>query len=253
MSIIDNYKKVKNFTNLGNNLNLVVFYIYRPLGFFFSALILNTQIKPNQVTVFKYFIALISLSILLASDLNDVNFLIGFLLYFFCDILDYVDGSLARAKKLTSKFGRIIDTVSDHFFSTIFLFLITLKIESKLHLYFLVVFLAISWSQVYINTLIKFYKKKIIPKTDPKSLEAKKKIDLDLNISSVKKIINKCLNLVTFISINLNLITLYIFIFFDLLYEYLFFFFICNSFLITCNLILILKNNFKFLSTEDNE
>ena len=34
MSIIDNYKKVKNFTNLGNNLNLVVFYIYRPLGFF---------------------------------------------------------------------------------------------------------------------------------------------------------------------------------------------------------------------------
>ena len=165
MSIIDNYKKVKNFTNLGNNLNLVVFYIYRPLGFFFSALILNTQIKPNQVTVFKYFIALISLSILLASDLNDVNFLIGFLLYFFCDILDYVDGSLARAKKLTSKFGRIIDTVSDHFFSTIFLFLITLKIESKLHLYFLIVFLAISWSQVYINTLIKFYKKKIIPKT----------------------------------------------------------------------------------------
>ena len=98
-------------------------------------------------------------------------------------------------------------------FSTIFLFLITLKIESKLHLYFLIVFLAISWSQVYINTLIKFYKKKIIPKTDPKSLEAKKKIDLDLNISSVKKIINKCLNLVTFISINLNLITLYIFIF----------------------------------------
>ena len=133
------------------------------------------------------------------------------------------------------------------------MFLITLKIESKLHLYFLIVFLAISWSQVYINTLIKFYKKKIIPKTDPKSLEAKKKIDLDLNISSVKKIINKCLNLVTFISINLNLITLYIFIFFDLLYEYLFFFFICNSFLIKLNLILILKNNFKFLSTEDNE
>ena len=119
MSIIENYKNIKNATKSENVLNCVVYFIYRPLGFLFAALIINTKIKPNKITIFKYFVALISLYLIFVSKFDDLIFIIGYF-FFFSDVLDYVDGSLARAKNQTSKFGRI-DTVSDHF-SSIFFF-----------------------------------------------------------------------------------------------------------------------------------
>ena len=55
------------------------------------------------------------------------------------------------------------------------------------------------------------------------------------------------------VSVNLNLIVLFLFVILDLLSGYLLFFFIYKSFLITLNLVLILKNNFNFLNTKDYE
>ena len=69
----------------------------------------------------------------------------------------------------------------------------------------------------------------------------------------MKKIFKKIMFIISLISINLSLITLFIFIYFNLLDEYLYFFFICNIILITLNLILILKNNFTFLNSKDYE
>ena len=56
---------------------------------------------------------------------------------------------------LTSNYGRILDTVSDHFFDTLFIFLITVKLESNFHIYFMILFFSLDWSQTYLNTLIK--------------------------------------------------------------------------------------------------
>lgn len=253
MKIINNYKTIRDFTNKERISNFLVFFVYRPLGFLFAASIFNTQIKPNHITIFKYFFAFIALYLIFISKLNSSLFFIGFFLYFVSDILDYADGSLARAKNLTSKFGRILDTVSDHFFSSIFFFIICLKTENIIHLYFLIVFLSISWSQVYVNTLLKFYNnQKSKKKLSRKNLENKKK-SLNIQLNLFKSLFRKLLLFLDFISINLNLITLFVFIVFDLLYGYLIFFFIYKSFLITLNLTLILKNNFNFLNTKDYE
>lgn len=251
MSIIENYKNIKNATKSENVLNCVVYFIYRPLGFLFAAIIINSKIKPNQITIFKYFVALISLYLIFVSKFDDLIFIIGYFLYFFSDVLDYVDGSLARAKNQTSKFGRIIDTVSDHFFSSIFFFLIVMKTESEFLVYFLILFLTISWSQVYVNTLIRFYKKDINNKINYNNLN--NYVGTFKNTNFIKKIFKKIMFIISLISMNLSLITLFIFIYFNLLDEYLYFFFICNIILITLNLILILKNNFTFLNSEDYE
>ena len=194
---------------------------------------------------------MISLYLIFVSKFDDLIFIIGYCFYFFSDVLDYVDGSLARAKNQTSKFGRIIDTVSDHFFSSIFFFLITIKTESEFLIYFLIFFLAISWSQVYVNTLISFYKKDINNKINYNNLNNNAGAFKSANF--MKKIFKKIMFIISLISINLSLITLFIFIYFNLLDEYLYFFFICNIILITLNLILILKNNFTFLNSKDYE
>ena len=60
--------------------------------------------------------------------------------YIFSHLVDNVDGSLARAKMQTSNYGRILDTVSDKFFDMLFIFLITIKLESIFHIYLMILF-----------------------------------------------------------------------------------------------------------------
>ncbi len=253
MKLINNYKIVRNFTNKEKNSDLIVYFIYRPLGFFLAACVFDTQLKPNQVTILKYFFASTALYLIFISNLESKIFFAGYILYFFSDVLDYVDGSLARAKKLTSKFGRILDTVSDHFFSSIFISILCLKVENILNVYFLILFLSVSWSQVYINTLLKFYKA-TTNKANPTELRLKyKKKNINVKLNILKNFFQKIISLMNIVSVNLNLIVLFLFVILDLLSGYLLFFFIYKSFLITLNLVLILKNNFNFLNTKDYE
>ena len=254
MGLINNYKTIRSFNPRENISNILVYFINRPLGNLFAALIFNTQIKPNHVTILKYFFASIALYLIFISNLENKFFFIGYFLYLFSEILDYADGSLARSKKLTSKFGRILDTVSDYFFSSFLFFLISIKLESILHLYFMIIFILFSWSQTYLNTLLKYYRNNINQKNlISNNFKNKNKIQLNKNLSLFKNLFQKLLSILNFVSVNLNLITLLIFIYFNLLEEYLLFFFIYKSFLITLNTVLTLKNNFNFLNTKDHE
>ena len=166
--------------------------------------------------------------------------------------MDYVDGSLARSKKLTSKFGGILDTVSDHFFSSLLFFLISIKVDSILHLYFLIIFLSVSWSQVYINTLIKYYKNNINKKKLFIRIIKIKKIQSNENLSLFKNLFQKLLSIFTFISINLNLITLLIFLYLNLLDEFSIFLYL-QIFLDYIKYNSYFKNNYNFLNTKDYE
>ena len=150
---------------------------------------------------------------------------------------------------LTSNYGRILDTVSDHFFDTLFIFLITVKLESDFHIYFIILFFSLDWSQTYLNTLIKFYKKnnedefeKII-NSNNKVINNHKK-----NSNLIKFILKKIFLLISIITNNLNIIVLYIFISFDFTSVYLIVFFLSKSLIILVNMMLVLKNNFDFLN-----
>ena len=63
----------------------------------------DTNVTPNQVTVFRNVLLLIAYLFFLQMKLGD--FIIGFFLFQFAELLDSVDGDLARYKKMQSKVG----------------------------------------------------------------------------------------------------------------------------------------------------
>ena len=68
-----------------------------------TKLLWNSTITPNQVTLFRNILTLISFYCFYLFD--TYSFLIGFFLFQFAELLDSVDGDLARYKNMKSKIG----------------------------------------------------------------------------------------------------------------------------------------------------
>ncbi|MDD3032399.1 MAG: CDP-alcohol phosphatidyltransferase family protein [Candidatus Pacebacteria bacterium] len=74
-------------------------------------------ITPNQWTCLSVVFALVGLYFTI-----NLSFVLAFVMFFFAGILDFVDGSVARAKNMSSKTGAYIDTVVDRYVEGIMLF-----------------------------------------------------------------------------------------------------------------------------------
>ena len=87
---------------------------------FFSYLILKTNITPNFITLFNLFLGVVAF-IIFAGDIHQLKIL-GLIIFFSKQILDNVDGIIARKKKITSKFGAHLDEICGHvyYFSIFF-------------------------------------------------------------------------------------------------------------------------------------
>jgi phosphatidylglycerophosphate synthase len=70
-----------------------------------------TNITPHQVILLSLLFGLAASHLIIQNDMTLV--LIGSLLLFYKNVLDKVDGSLARAKGLDSRRGRFYDSISD--------------------------------------------------------------------------------------------------------------------------------------------
>ena len=85
--------------------------VFRPLAQELMLIIWNTQITPNMISIFRM-VCMLPLGLLLIH--NTVGSLaLSVALFFFMEILDHLDGMLARAKGLSSKRGQIIEVLSD--------------------------------------------------------------------------------------------------------------------------------------------
>jgi phosphatidylglycerophosphate synthase len=82
-------------------------HFYRPIGFKIALLLKSTSVTPNAVTIFSIFIG-VGACLLFYPDNLIIN-LTGFLLLVFANILDCVDGQLARITGIKSEIGRILD------------------------------------------------------------------------------------------------------------------------------------------------
>lgn len=87
-------------------------YILRPIAFIFVKLLYPTNVTPNQVSLMSIIVGVISGFFFSRGDLT--SFIIAGSLYFFCLVLDCVDGMIARLKKNGTAVGRIIDGVADY-------------------------------------------------------------------------------------------------------------------------------------------
>ena len=100
-----------------NNLDL---YFYRPIGYQIARVLKHTFITPNMVTIISIFIGACT-GILFYFDNLLLN-LLGISLLIIANILDCVDGQLARLTGIKSKIGRILDGIAgDIWFSVIYI------------------------------------------------------------------------------------------------------------------------------------
>ena len=86
--------------------NIIDLYFYRPIGYQIARILKHTRITPNMVTVFSIFVGAGTGFMFYFNSLN-YN-LIGILLLVIANILDCVDGQLARLTGIYSKIGRVL-------------------------------------------------------------------------------------------------------------------------------------------------
>ncbi len=88
----------------------------------FSALLIDTAVTPNKISVFHFALGILSCVPLYLTG----NFLAAGLMVWVVSILDGVDGEIARAKGLGTKAGEFIDSFLDRLFDTAMIFSIAM-------------------------------------------------------------------------------------------------------------------------------
>ena len=87
-------------------------YILRPIAFILVKIFYPTKITPNQVSMMTIIVGIVSGYFFSRGDAT--SYFIAGVLYFFCLILDCVDGMIARLKKNGTPVGRIVDGFADY-------------------------------------------------------------------------------------------------------------------------------------------
>ncbi|EJP74461.1 MULTISPECIES: CDP-alcohol phosphatidyltransferase family protein [Campylobacter] len=90
-------------------------YIVRPLAQEFVMAIWNTNITPNQVTLFRSIIAVFYLLLFMYG--SAISFIVAIVLFEIAEILDHADGMLARLKNQCSKLGQYYEYITDELFA----------------------------------------------------------------------------------------------------------------------------------------
>ena len=87
--------------------NLLDRIFYRPIGYRIALLLAKTPVTPNTITIISIFIGVFA-GVLLSPQNIWIN-IAGFALLVIANILDCVDGQLARLTGIKSPIGRILD------------------------------------------------------------------------------------------------------------------------------------------------
>ena len=89
------------------------FYVGRPLSYIVTVPFLKTNIKPNTVSFISFFPSIIGFLLIGFGNKMSIK-LVGWLMFFIWNLLDGVDGNLARYKKEFSKTGSLWDATSGY-------------------------------------------------------------------------------------------------------------------------------------------
>ncbi|MDR0845484.1 MAG: CDP-alcohol phosphatidyltransferase family protein [Tannerella sp.] len=99
--------------------NIIDLYFYRPIGYQIARALKKTKITPNMVTIFSLFVGIGTGYLFYFNNLY-YN-LLGIFIFIVANLLDCVDGQLARLSGIKSEFGRILDgAVGDIWFTLIY-------------------------------------------------------------------------------------------------------------------------------------
>ncbi|MGC9151750.1 MAG: CDP-alcohol phosphatidyltransferase family protein [Microbacter sp.] len=104
---------------------------YRPIGFYIALLLRKSPITPNMVTIFSIFVG-VSAGLLFYPPNVWIN-LSGVSLLVFANILDCVDGQLARITGIKSKIGRVLDGLSGEIWFTVIYLVLTFRLMHQMN------------------------------------------------------------------------------------------------------------------------
>jgi hypothetical protein len=137
--------------------NIIDRIFYRPIGFRIARSLRNTTITPNMVTVISIFIGA-SVGFLFYPANLAYN-ICGILLFIFANILDCVDGQLARLTGIKSAIGRILDGVAGDIWFTCIYVNLALRLSHQYNTYwFFVPALLAGLSHLVQANLTDYYK-----------------------------------------------------------------------------------------------
>ncbi len=101
-------------------------YFFRPIGYDVTRLLQPTSIHPTHVTLTSIVIGMVAGHLLYYDDLG--TNIVGMIAFVIADLLDSVDGQLARLKGLGTRFGRILDGLGGAFIFTSIHFHLALRL-----------------------------------------------------------------------------------------------------------------------------
>ncbi|WP_371488611.1 CDP-alcohol phosphatidyltransferase family protein [Gemella sanguinis] len=93
--------------------DIFAFYIGRPLSYVLTIPFLKTNITPNQISLLSI-IPLIIGTFIFCMTPNIYLLIIGWLCFFLWNLLDGVDGNIARYKEISSPMGSVVDAMAGY-------------------------------------------------------------------------------------------------------------------------------------------
>lgn len=101
--------------------DLIAFYIGRPLSYILTIPFLYMNIKPNTITLISIIPQVIGFVIFYFAN-SKTALVIAWFMFFLWNLLDGVDGNVARYKKQFSKLGSVYDAMSGYLASALSFF-----------------------------------------------------------------------------------------------------------------------------------
>ena len=134
MKIPDIYQFMKKNLELdsGPNSKYAHKYFFRPLSIYIAIPFAFLNIKPNTITYFRAFFVLFLF--IFSAFINSKYFVFILLAALFCQILDFVDGNLARFYKTESLYGKFIDGLFDFLIPLVYFYLPILNNQDGVNL-----------------------------------------------------------------------------------------------------------------------
>lgn len=108
MSLLDGYRASLKPLEIEEPIDV---YVHRPLGYLVAKLSFHTPISPDLITLLSIFAGMSAGVVMLSHAAYKMQ--IGAALIFLSAVLDCADGQLARMRKTSSAFGRMLDGTAD--------------------------------------------------------------------------------------------------------------------------------------------
>lgn len=127
-------------------------HLFRVSGLFLARVLFRTGITPNQITWISFFL---KFPVAFLFILADYKYLImGAIILYISVILDYTDGSLARMRKKSTKYGYFLDSTLDMIGVVILLLAISFGLYINIRIVLIWIFGFLAVSSILVRELI---------------------------------------------------------------------------------------------------